>query len=371
VNLSGTINNTGSRLALDATTGSWNLLGGMVIGGTVTETGGALLVGTNEGGELNGVTLNGDFDLTAASSGYLHLRNGLTLNGTISVGSVGNIGIVSLVSTETIGGSGSIHFDGLGGQLNSYGGAVTLGPSLTVYGKNGSLAGGGAYVNQGTIAADGGTFTIQSYGITWTNNGTVEAQNGGTFSAPTPTNFSGGTLTGGTWQVFANSTLRVTLPSSIVTNAAAIALDGVNSTFYRDTGTTNALAAFATNAGSFAVLDGAAFTTPGDFENDGTLTIGAGSTFSVSGNFTMGSAATLDLQLGGTSTGQYGSLAVTGTATLTGTLLDTLVNGYTPVSGDTVAVLTYGARSGNFTTGPPGFNRSFDDINGVMTLVAQ
>jgi hypothetical protein len=33
--------------------------------------------------------------------------------------------------------------------------------------------------------------------------------------------------------------------------------------------------------------------------------------------------------------------------------------------------LTYGSRTGDFATGPDGFDHSFDDGNGVMTLVAQ
>src|SRR5207249_1535264 len=61
VNLTGTLANAGATLALSAATGSWNLLGGTVQGGTVSVTGGAMLVGTGSGGSLNGnVTLKGD-----------------------------------------------------------------------------------------------------------------------------------------------------------------------------------------------------------------------------------------------------------------------------------------------------------------------
>ena len=98
---------------------------------------------------------------------------------------------------------------------------------------------GGLLVNQGTIAADGGgTLTVQG-----------------------ATNFAGGTLTGGTWEAVANSTLRV-LGGDVTTNAASIVLDGSNSHFYSDTGTTNALASVAGNtaAGSLRIRDGANLT---------------------------------------------------------------------------------------------------------------
>src|SRR5262249_39785765 len=39
VNLTGTLTNTGATLALTAATGSWNLLGGTISGGTVSEAG--------------------------------------------------------------------------------------------------------------------------------------------------------------------------------------------------------------------------------------------------------------------------------------------------------------------------------------------
>ncbi len=67
VNLTGTQTNTGATLALTATTGSWNLAGGTIDGGTVTATGGALLEATNQGGKLkDGVTLLGDPSMTDA-----------------------------------------------------------------------------------------------------------------------------------------------------------------------------------------------------------------------------------------------------------------------------------------------------------------
>ena len=47
VNLTGTLDNTGTTLALNAATGSWNLVGGTLKNGTLSESGGAELVFTN------------------------------------------------------------------------------------------------------------------------------------------------------------------------------------------------------------------------------------------------------------------------------------------------------------------------------------
>src|SRR5260370_42617189 len=48
--------------ALPISTGSWQLAGGTISGGTVTGAGGAQLVLTNSGGTLSGVTLSIDLD---------------------------------------------------------------------------------------------------------------------------------------------------------------------------------------------------------------------------------------------------------------------------------------------------------------------
>ena len=80
MNLIGTLDNTGTTLALDATTGSWNLLGGTINGGTLSESGGSELVFTSSGGTLDGVTADSDLDLASNNDAYAYVKNGLTLN---------------------------------------------------------------------------------------------------------------------------------------------------------------------------------------------------------------------------------------------------------------------------------------------------
>jgi hypothetical protein len=643
--LGGVLDNSRDTLNLNnSTSGQWSIQNqGTLKGGTVTGTNGATIWFFSNNGTLSeGVILNIDLDLTLQAGARATVMGGATLNGTAKLGNADGTtsGKITFQGKQTLDGTGTIVFGGSSNNLVSISGdagsQLTIAQNITVRGQTGAIGSDGFSLDsKGTIAADvaSGTLTIQG---TWTNEGTIRAQNGGTVSASTPTNYSAGTLTGGTWQVYADSILRVVMDTGIVTNAATILLDGATSNFYSDSGTTDALAStfainaaagsftiqngrnfttsfnftndgtlnvgaastfvvfanltnydfpsgtltsgtyiisgtfqftltaiytnkgtivldgsaaqiidkfgnsaftffdlntasanftvqngaavsvangsfendgtlkvgnnstfsisgidtdngtltvlsggtlslagggsasgtvsnagllivgpgnaftvsgsysqsgtlqvgilatvtlsgsfsnyasgtltggtyqiaglfqfnnagittnaaeivlygsgaqitdlfgndalartFLINQGSFSVLGGAAFTTAGPFENDGTLVVGAGSTFSVSGNFVQGATATLDLQLGGTSAGQYGTLAVTGTATLAGTLQDTLVNGYMPTTGDTFPLLTYGARSGDFATGPAGFNRNFDDVNGILTLVAQ
>ena len=86
VNLMGTLNNAATTLLLNNTTGSWNLVGGTVNGGTIEATAGNALVGTTNGGTLIGVTLDAGggnaspLDMQTNSSD-VSVSGGLTLSG--------------------------------------------------------------------------------------------------------------------------------------------------------------------------------------------------------------------------------------------------------------------------------------------------
>ena len=154
----------GSTLALNATTGSWNLVGGTIRGGNINEVGGAELVFTSSGGMLDGVTANSDLDLATNDSANVHIVDGLTLNGvTVRLGNATGrtAGQVYFDTTETLGGTGTVLFGKSGGNAlrvyNGSGATLTIGPSITVRGSSGTLGqwwGNGTIVNQGTIAAD-------------------------------------------------------------------------------------------------------------------------------------------------------------------------------------------------------------------------
>ena len=173
VNLTGTLDNTGTTLTLDASTGSWNLLGGEILNGTLDETDGASLVMSTSGGTLDGVTVNGNLDLTRVNGVSLTIMNTLTLNGTMSIGAAdgSTYGFVYFGSYEAasamLAGNASVVFGGNGNNQihndcdanGAGGGTLTFASTVTIHGQSGTLQCGygstNTIINQGTISADG------------------------------------------------------------------------------------------------------------------------------------------------------------------------------------------------------------------------
>src|SRR5205085_11933081 len=121
-------------------------------------------------------------------------------------------GWLTFTGTQTLGGSGTVGFGSFDYRDNGLaivgaaGSTLTIGPGVTVRGKNGTVT-GSALVNQGTISADtaGGLISINA--STWSSPGTLRAVGGGSlslagaFTVGTPLAISGGgslSLTG-TW----------------------------------------------------------------------------------------------------------------------------------------------------------------------------
>jgi hypothetical protein len=222
--------------------------------------------------------------------------------------------------------------------------------------KNPPLGGAIIFNNAGTFkkSAGSGTTTVNAL---FSNTGTLDVETGTVKLGGTFTNFdsTAAVLADGTYLI--KGTLQFN-NAQITTNQAKIILDGSTAKIVNQSNV-NALATFANNldGASFTIQNGANFTTAGDFNNLGTLLLGPHSLFSVSGNYTQTSAATLAVQLGGTpGSGQFGRLAVTGTAALDGTLTVSLASGYTPSAGDSFQVLTFSGATGGFATTnlPPG-----------------
>ncbi len=184
VNLTGTLDNAGAAVVLDEA-GPINF-SGTIKNATLTETGGTALVVTRyQSPTLDGVTLNGDLDL-ATNGGLLHVRTGLTLNGTAAVSQDdgSTFGTISFDTGLTVAGR-AIFRTGNYGDLNV--GAldtVIFGPRVTVEGRAGSIGAGasGTFINQGTIADDlGGTFSV-GFGRGGYNAGTLRTSAGSTLS---------------------------------------------------------------------------------------------------------------------------------------------------------------------------------------------
>ncbi len=164
--------------------------------------------------------------------------------------------------------------------------------------------GSGPINNAGFFVKSGGTGQSNVNGATWTNTGTVEIQTGSIGMHTTQfTQLAGQTILNG-------GDLRIVFGSSpIIINGGEIT--GVNTVFGN----------LVNNGGT---------TAPG--LPTGQLT--------VSGNYTQGTNATLDIEIRGTNPGEWDNLHISGTASLSGALHVSELNGFTPQVGDSFVILS-------------------------------
>ena len=359
---SATINNAGGTI--EANGGTVLINGGSVTGGTLASTSGSEI---DEQGvtRLPNVTLSAGSNLYVLDGSHIYFIAGggtsvtTTNNGTITINKGGTNANTSIGigGTVELAGSGSIVLNGFAGNWESAW-INDLGNSNLIQDSRHSISGAGlinvdSFTNNGTVNADisGSTLLLETNGLAYTNSGTYEATNGGTLAVTSVANFAAGTLTGGTYQVNANSTMI--LPGNITTNAATIILNGTNTTF-------SAISAMTGNTGIFKLENGATFTTTGNFTNSGTLSLDP-STLDVTGNLVLNGSSIVAIGLSGTQAGQYDTIHVTGSATLAGTLSLNLGNGFTASVGDSFNFITAGGGiTGTFTNAGP------IDVNGYV-----
>ncbi len=155
------------------------------------------------------------------------------------------------------------------------------------------------FINAGTIRKSAGSGVSFFSGVDLDNTGTVQVETG-TIRADRPVQVSGSTLTGGKWKVLNGSTLDL-VGANITTNQADITLDGAASSFA-------AINNLATNAaaGKLTIQSGRDFLTTGDFTNNGSITVGTGTTFQVEPNHDLTNYSSASKTLTG------GTLAVSG-----------------------------------------------------------
>ena len=278
-----------------------------IVGGRLADAGSAIhSLSATLDGTAGAVTNNGSLILDLGSS--TTLMGTLTNNGTVTFVS-GNYVDLTLAGDVTVGGTGTTTlvssnfnriFSAASGDRLTIGagqtvqGAGNIGLSRTNITNNGTLLanqpsgplilqpGAGGLTNNptGVLRATGGG-TLLLDGSAFTNNGLFDVQTGSTITIPAGalTNFSGSTLTGGTYKVTSTGS-PATLDmggGSITTSAANIRLSGANTIFAE-------IDALANNEGSFEIRDGRDFATIGDFANSGTITVGTGSTLTFNGN---------------------------------------------------------------------------------------
>jgi hypothetical protein len=332
--LTGTLNNTGD-LQVNS---SGSLTDLRIADGTQLTGGGAVTLSDNTQNRIWGSANSGTEVLTNVDN---------TISGAGTIGASNSIGIVN---------SGTINATGIR--------ALTISPSI-----NAALTEG--LLNQASgVLRGSGAGGLQITGGVITNNGTMEVLSGSQLvvaTAATFTNFSGSTLTGGTYNLIAGAgTATMKLPTSdIVTNAATILLDGANSQLLRTGNSANALAGFATNAaaGRFTIQNGRNFTTAGNFSNSGIVNVGNGSTFNTNGQFTSTDHGVLEMR--------GGTFNATNNLTINGYPAE--INGYGTVNpsinnGGTVRAFGGTLTASNGVTGNTGTIQI--DSTGALTLGA-
>ncbi|HND51723.1 MAG TPA: hypothetical protein PLV92_04980, partial [Pirellulaceae bacterium] len=169
-------------------------------GGTLaqaTTSAATRIIAGNTGGRLSGVHVQGDLDVSRYGNANVTIYDGLELNGLLLVGDAAGSTYGRIYFADgsnpagSLTGSGTVVFGGsvynfLSNQSNigGAGGALTLGPSITVRGKNGTISNAypnGSLVNQGLIRVDsaGGGLSIGGNGTTpFTNSGRIEVASG-------------------------------------------------------------------------------------------------------------------------------------------------------------------------------------------------
>ena len=213
--------------------------------------------------------------------------------------------------------------------------------TLNVDGINSSLTQmNGATLDVGNVTGPGtGTINVQNGGTYSTGTGTIEIRNtgavnvglvgAGTLNANGPVDLAGGTVAiagGGTFHAHEAITIG---------SAGAINLSG---------GELNATTIDHTAGGQFNFTGGSLSvdTVEGDLTNQGgTLSPGSSpGTTTITGNYDQ-QTGSLAIELGGLAPGtEYDEVEVLGVATLGGTLEVELINGFTPSEGDMFEILT-------------------------------
>jgi hypothetical protein len=315
--------------------------------GTVSLASGTLNVGTG------GATFNFPSGLFQWTGGNIDARTDILTNA--ATGFLALNASAELFLLGTLNNAGTITQTAAGSRLNFADSAVLNNTGLYDIQEDGQvmrLFGGSTLarafnnLSGGILQKSAGTGTTTVGDVPFNNPGTVGALSGTLSIGVVTGQITGNALTGGTWSVFDTATLTLNGGVALTTNNGNITLSGASPVF---TNITN----LAVNdvSGTLSLLNGANFTTTGNFSNAGTLVIGPASTFTVTGNYTQAFSGTLDVQLGDVpASGQFGRLVVTGQANLDGTLQIDLVNGYTPNSGDSFTIVTYGSRNGDFAT---------------------
>jgi hypothetical protein len=185
VKIVGSLDNTGTTLALNANTGSWVLDSGTIHGGHITFADAtALQFSTSLLGFLDGVTLDSDWIIPDGAT--VGINGGLTINAALTLASANAPSRLSFgylnSDPETLSGSGQLIFGGSSAQnlLDARGAPLTIAAGFTIRGSSGTIYDPQyPLLNNGTIQADVAGAVITIRGNPFSNNGAIQELNGG------------------------------------------------------------------------------------------------------------------------------------------------------------------------------------------------
>src|SRR5579859_816431 len=346
---------------------------------------------------VNGVAVSLNSGTALSGTGSLLISNGtLTLGADLSVPSNVSLGLTS----TTVNGGGQLTNSGVISADNAtIGTALTNNSVITVVPNNNGSAFNGAFANNagGTLVLEtnsvggspagkltiangftnAGSIVLTDIGCCGGNTNTLTVASGilvntGLITLTEGNSCGCGTRTlaaqldnRGTLAALGSNTLTLSQPGANQTSSGTIELSlgslAISSAAsFTNSGTitvgashTLTLGGVQLNNASGGTLSGGG-TVAGDVSNAGTVDPGGpgtAGTLTITGTYTQTSTGVLNADIGGTTAGtQFDQLNVTGGVTLGGTLNVALINGFTPASGETFQVLTYGSQTGQFAT---------------------
>ncbi len=353
---------------------SYGSVGTLTVTNNTFNRGTILLDVTTAGGYASELTVNAGVVLTNATNGVIQASVGpggaRTFNGELE-----NRGTVRATSnaTFTVNGrlrqaagvlrgdgtllkqGGIFEFNGgrLEGQIRAHGAFIAVADTMSepstllVTGSSGVLASNASpavtlWIDAGPAYGSSGLLNVTNRAV---NRGTIRLE------VTAPGGYSS-EMAVGAGAVLVNATNGVieanvgpggprTISGS-VTNQGLLSLDGV--TLNLTTGP------FVNDVPGLITGTGAISFSGNIFTNHGTVSPGASpGILSFSGNYIQSAAGRLNIEINGTTEGtNYDRLAVTGAATLDGTLNVTVAEEYLPAISNTFSVLTFTSRNGDF-----------------------
>ena len=323
----------------------------------VTDTGskwdatGSIWVGNSGSGTLE--VLNGG-SVTSSGNGYLAFSNNTTGSATISgAGSSWSMSDHLYIGGNGVGpgGSGQLVLQN-GGTVTAAGvilwntSFLTLGANATLNGPFTAMGGAIQTTNNITFANDftlgAGDVEVRTNGFNSTFSGVISGTGGLAKTGPGTLTLTGNSTYSGPTTVYSGKlVVDGSIASAVTTINAGTTLGG--------SGTVGGITI---NVGGILA--------PGD--SPGRLT--------VNGNYNQTSGGALNVEIGGVTPGTgFDQVAVSGSATVGGTLNLSLVNGFRPNVGQTFAIITSSSETGNFSTiNSSGFTVRSDASNAGIVL---